>query len=198
MPAYGRGIGYVNAGLGSAPGFGDNVQTGHYYYLFSQGGKNATAWVDGALRISPQVITRPLVIDRLAVDCTSGAASSNVKIVVYGSNAAGDTPVTNLYASAAISSVSSGILEATGVALTLAPGVYWFGGVAYGGAPTLSTSQVTGHPLVPIDIGTSAPSTGDAGSISQQTTGITTGTIPGTWAGSRASAAPPRVIVKVG
>lgn len=198
MPARGVGIGYTQAAVDSGPGFGANLQTGHYYYLAGQTGKNATVWVDGALRLHPVVVVRPIIVDRLALDCTVGAASSNCKLVIYGSDAYGGTPVTNLYASGAISTVAAGIKEASSVATTLQPGVYWFGAVAYGGAPTISTCVIPSAQLVPFDLGASAPTTGDSGPISHQTTGLTTGTIPGTWAGVISAANTPRIIVKVG
>jgi hypothetical protein len=115
--------------------------SGRYKRLVNEAGTTLTTRQGTANRIElvPYV---PLVteeLDRFAVNVTTLIAASEVKIVVYASNADG-WPDALLFESAALSSATTGAKTAT-TTLTLTAGVQYWVGMWHSSNATLSHAQ---------------------------------------------------------
>lgn len=87
------------------------------------------------------LLGRSALIDRIACYCTTGGSAGSVlRFGVYANDPTSDVPGVALYRSGTVASTGSGMIEATGLALTLQPGLYWVAVVAQVAVPILRAS----------------------------------------------------------
>jgi hypothetical protein len=135
------------------------VAAGQYHYLTSTAAAGTSGSLgNGTLRLAPRVITRTTSWDRLGADIgTAGEAGSKLRLGVYADTGAG-LPGALVLDAGQINGDSATVQELT-VALTLAPGIWWFG-AAVQSAPTTQPSVRTASnwsPPIPIRTGSSLP-----------------------------------------
>lgn len=79
----------------------------------------------GSLRAYPVFIRRRVTIVEIALR-VSTAAAGNVQVAVYAAHATSQMPTGSpVYSSPSLSTAATGAISATGLTLTLAPGIYW-------------------------------------------------------------------------
>lgn len=117
------------------------------YYVAGQVNAVATSTATPAINTFyavPQVVTRPMTLDRLALQVTTAAASSAVRVGIYT-----NTSNSELYPAALV--VDSGALDTTAVGMknatvsqVLSPGLYWFVYLAGVAAPQVRAVALAG------------------------------------------------------
>jgi len=170
---------------------------GQYMLTTSQNSSTTSNAAEGLLRVAPWVLRRPVAIDRIgAVVTTVGEANSKVRLGVYA-DTGNAYPGALLLDAGQINGDSATTQEIT-VALTLAPGIYWIGGVSQACATTPPTVRIAAAAWVPpltLSIGTSVAA--GAATMGYQQTGVT-GALPSTFSATvTATTTPPRVFVRV-
>lgn len=111
------------------------------------GGTSAGTLAGAANRVDiyPYVPGADITIDRLLVNCTTAVASSQIKIVIYGSDSNG-RPDALLYETAALSTATTGQKFEDISPLSLLKGrTYWFG-IRHSSTATLSSWAVAATP----------------------------------------------------
>jgi hypothetical protein len=140
----------TQVGLGNV----DNVRgivpipgvSGHW--LQSLLGNAALTSSQNTLVVAPVFIEADIAIDRIAVEVTTGAVSSFVRPVIFGSDADG-RPGSLLVDGGQLDASTIGVKEAT-VAVIISRGLTWWGAVNQGGVPTTRQASVFagGRPLL--------------------------------------------------
>lgn len=151
---------------------------------------------NSTLRVAPWVVTRTIAIDRIGADiATVGEAGSKLRIGIFA-DTGNCYPGAVLLDAGQIAGDSATTQDLT-VSLTLGPGLYWIGGAVQSAATTQPTVRVTSNwqPLVPISVGSSAPTAGTTmvGYSQSSVTGAL-GTFSGTVANISAA---PRIHVRL-
>lgn len=103
----------------------DTADEGYWWGLFSWGGTVATAApiATDTVRAIQFVLPYRIIVGRLSLEITTLSVGGSIGVGIY--NADGQT---RLITSAAISTTTTGVKTVTlGAAVTLEPGVYWFG-----------------------------------------------------------------------
>jgi hypothetical protein len=90
--------------------------------------------------IHPMVVGESTIIDKVAIQVSSGATSS-IRVLIYSDNGNG-YPDQKLATSAAISTAAAVIVEAT-LSITLDAGLYWIGAYKESGSSQTNTSLAT-------------------------------------------------------
>ena len=140
-------------GYAATPGY----QSGAYYGPLSTG-INTVVETGQTLRLSPFMVTRPVNLDRLAIEVTTLGADAGVltRLGIYRSERDGMPGL--LFLDAGV--VPTGSADGTGakqvtISLRLNPGLYWLASLTTGVSgtgPTLRTTAIVSLPLVPLII----------------------------------------------
>lgn len=144
---------------------------------------------DGRMIVSPFPVVKTTALDRIAVDVTTLAAATVMRLGIYGSTANGD-PGTLVVEAGTVDVSTTGNKELT-IAQTLSPGLYWLAAVAQGGAPVVRVA--TG----PIMAGDSSLSTAFTQTRCAYSVTGTSGALPSSPAYATIDSAFPRVLVRV-
>jgi hypothetical protein len=107
------------------------------YYKLPVGSGGSQQGEAGLLSFTPWVIKDPTTLSRLAIRCTTGLASSSVRLGVYNNNPEINKPTTRLLDAGSVSTTTLGLKSIT-VDQELEPGLYWLAIL-----PTLNPSLVT-------------------------------------------------------
>ncbi len=142
------------------PAAGSYVHTGHL-----SGDTTTQAGVANRISLAPWVCPAGGAVDRLGIQCTTGVASAQARIVIYASDADGRPTGAPIFSSpTALDLATTGFKEET-VALTFERGeVYWVG-VHHSSTATISVFPAAGSPDIPGAQGTTALKTLTRGSV---------------------------------
>ena len=116
------------------------VVTGFFYDNNPHGGVGTLAGAANRVDMAPFYTSIPLSIDQLGVSCSTAVASSQVKVVIYSSDANG-WPDTRLYETAALSTAATGYVFET-LSFTFSSGVQYWLGVRHSSTATLRTIAI--------------------------------------------------------
>lgn len=161
------------ARIGS-PNAGDYI-TGRYYDTSLHSTAHGTiAGASNRIDLSPFAPSEDFPIDRIGVNCTTLASSSNVRVLIYEAGANG-MPDAKVYESANMATTSTGGKEVT-LSFTFEAGkIYWVG-VHYSAAPTISGIPIASLP----NLGLSALNATNFVTVIRRT--VTFGSAPSTFA----------------
>jgi hypothetical protein len=170
---------------------------GQYYFTSSPHGSAVSATLtNGALRLVPWIVTRATAIDRIGSEVTVvGDVGSKIRLGLYADNGA-CYPGALVLDAGQIAGDSATVQELT-CALSLAPGLYWVGGVVQAVTTTQPTVRIPSAwtPPVLISAGTGIPAVAATTFGYQQ--GSITGALPGTFTtGVNGIGSAPRVFVR--
>lgn len=130
--------------------FGQQVITGRWYGTLVAAANNPTNPQDD-LCLFPFVIPKAASFDRIAVNITTAAASTTVRLGVYAHDPATENPGALLFDAGTVDSSTTGTKEIT-ISETLAAGIYWFATVSQGGTPALRGSLTWQSPFPTNDV----------------------------------------------
>jgi len=134
------GTAIVSAG-GSIPNGGYFVGTRYYYGWPYASTSSSAAVVADRLYARPFLVGKTTTFDRIGVEVTTGAASTNVRLGIY--NFVNGLPTSLVLDAGTIDSASTGVKEIT-ISQSLTAGVYAFAYVS-NGTPTLRNCVAPGH-----------------------------------------------------
>lgn len=159
------------------------LKSGLYYYAFSPSLVTTGIQTNGALRLAPMLLGKPVTIDRIGAEVTTvGEAGSKFRIGIYADS--GSTYPGALVLDAGTINGDSATVQEITVSTTLPAGLCWVGGAAQVVTTTGPTMRVTSSPSwpVPIYAGSSIPAAGSAsvGYFSGGHTGALAATFPTT------------------
>jgi hypothetical protein len=185
-------------------------KSGAYYFTASPGNASTTAsHNNGTFRALPWVVTKTLTITRIGMEFTAaGDANSVFRLGIYGDDGSGyptGAPVldagtistgTGNAGTVATGGTPGGYEITLGSPLTLAPGLYWIGGVIQGVTTTQPTIRIAnGSSLVNPMPMASIPSSANMTMFGNQMTGAT-GALP-TWSSAGLTNSIVRTFIKV-
>lgn len=204
-----KASGAGNTGWTPAGGYNwtpsSDLVTGRYYFAGSQDGAGAANTLGTTLRVMPFVIAKTTSLARLFAEFTvAGDAASVLRLGIYADTGAG-YPGALVLDAGSISTGSGnagtvatggtpGVYEIT-INQSLAPGLYWFGGVVQGVTVTQPTIRTVARgPNLPL--GFSAIPTAGQTAIGYGQSGVS-GALPAFSAGQGIVGAGPRVGFRV-
>lgn len=189
------------------PNWFPTYKTGSYYLPHSSGsGQTSNTLVNNTLRLLPLVITKRVQIVRVGADFSAaGEANSVYRIGIYADDGAGLPTGAALLDAGSISTGTGnagtvatggtpGVYEIT-VAITLAPGLYWFGGVVQGAPTTQPTMRTVNPAVLTNSLPLAAIPSANVTVIGFSMTGAS-GALP-TWSGTTTSGSGPRLFYRV-
>lgn len=157
------------------------------YYTNPRGGDaTITIFAAGDMWAVPIWVPTVTTFNKLSTHVSTAAASSTLTLALYDSDSY-DQPRTQLVATAALDSSTTGWKEAT-ISQTLQPGLYWLGILALGGAPRV---YGTLQPNAAVTTG--------AGTLANPLSGyVATGSsaLPATWTATAGGIGAPLVALK--
>lgn len=128
------------------------------------------AMVDGRLTLYPIVIPEFLVLEGMAIYCTSGAASTTTAAALFDDLSW--SPNNLIKASSAFDTSSSGLKSEVFTEQGISKGVYWLGALSMGGAPSMERAIDVNDMWSSLSAGTDptpAVTAGSDGKLRQQT-----------------------------
>jgi hypothetical protein len=136
----------------------------------------------GTLRLAPLVVPVQTVIQTVAVEVTTLAASGVFRVGVYGSDG-NMQPADLVYESTTIDTSTIGI-KTQAASFTLPPGVYWIGGISQVGDSAMRAGSAAVVPRPPCTGGSSPSASGSTAAGYNRASVATSGALPASAAGS--------------
>jgi hypothetical protein len=123
------------------PGLGGSIFISGRWYPQVLVTGTALLITQNELYLSPMVVGVSHTFPAIGVNATVAGTGGTLTLVVYADNGSG-YPGPLVY-SGTVSAAATGVIDITGILLTLTPGLYWIGLVGQGGTvqPTLATAQ---------------------------------------------------------
>lgn len=180
-----------DAYLGLNPARGPRMLSGRYYGA-GQATPSTGVSTLNLLQAVPIYVPHGVTVVSIACEVTTLAAASTIRLGIYGHNATTDGPGTLILDAGTVDSSTTGVKEIT-ISQHLNPGWHWLAAVAQGGTPTIRT--IGGASLPPV-AATSFAGTAAAQGMNNVYMSAVTGTLP-VWVGYNASAAGPKLMIKV-
>jgi hypothetical protein len=139
------------------PGLNGSIFIPGRWYPQFLASSTALSITQNQLYLSAMVVGVSHTFSAVGVNATVAGTGGTLTLVVYADNGSG-YPGALVY-SGTVSATTTGVIDITGILLTLTPGLYWIGLVGQGGTvqPTVTTSTDTGF-AAPV-IGNSTPAT---------------------------------------
>ena len=144
---------------------GGIVPSGYYAYTSSSfASATSASHGTGTFRAMPWFVGGSVTIDRIGAEVTTiGDVGSKVRLGIYASGSNGLPAGAPVLDGGQIAGDSATVQELT-VSVTLAPGLYWIGGVVQSVTTTQPTVRTVGAAAVPVTggsiVGTSIPTAG--------------------------------------
>lgn len=149
-------------------------------YLTPIGLPATAAATQSLLTASPIWLPRRTHFDRIAVNVTTGAASTDIRVGVYKDNGRGE-PGALVLDAGLLDSDSTAAVEAT-IDLWLPRGLYWLAAVAQGGTPS---TRVVGQPVSDfVNVAASSIAGATAGARAGYSRAAVTGALPDPFQGT--------------
>lgn len=110
--------------------------SGNYYSHQTSTGRTAATMTQSTLRVGPFWVPSAGTYDRIGVEHTVLAASSTFRLGVYADDGTGK-PGALVLDAGTVDTSAVAVFQAITISLALSAGLYWVGGVAQGGNPTM-------------------------------------------------------------